>query len=154
MDEPNYQITDASGTVIGEIGETNSGGVAIEHASSGETAVLDADGLDVGSVSTTNLNTGRSWTELSNSRSANTTFTNNTDSEIEVAASYQTTASGTFGVNLNIDGNDNISRFQQSLNSGEDFVLQGIVGPGEDYEVNFFNGLSDVNLIDWQEYRP
>lgn len=55
MDEPNYQITDASGTVIGEIGETNSGGVAIEHASSGETAVLDADGLDVGSVSTDEL---------------------------------------------------------------------------------------------------
>ena len=51
MDEPNYQLTDANGNVIGEIGATSDGAVVVEH-SSGEQAVLDGDGLEVPAVST------------------------------------------------------------------------------------------------------
>ncbi|QLH80994.1 hypothetical protein [Halosimplex pelagicum] len=47
MDEPNYQITDSTGTVIGEIGATSDGDVVVEHAATGETATLGPSGLGV-----------------------------------------------------------------------------------------------------------
>jgi len=64
MDEPNYQITQPDGTVIGEIGETSGGKVAVEHAASGEQAILDQYGLQVPAVITDDLSIANSGTRV------------------------------------------------------------------------------------------
>jgi len=55
MDEATYNITNADGTVVGQIGTTNSDDIVIEHPGSGETVTLGPDGLTTSAVSTGDL---------------------------------------------------------------------------------------------------
>lgn len=128
--------------------------------------VLDAQNNDISnvgaltadSVSTGDLDTGRSWADLESSRSFDTLYTNDTDSEIWVWVVVNIQADGT-KVQLNM-GNSSFApgndfRLTKTLDSG-DFETFGpfVVPPDEEYEVaNFSTSSGDVVIDRWSEFR-
>ena len=51
MQEPNYNITDGNGDLVGQVGTNSNGDILVEH-SSGEQAVLSDSGLAVDALQT------------------------------------------------------------------------------------------------------
>jgi hypothetical protein len=57
MQDPNYNITDGNGDLVGQVGTNSNGDILVEH-SSGEQAVLSDSGLAVDAFSTGGLTIG------------------------------------------------------------------------------------------------
>lgn len=123
------------------------------------TANLDADGnniSNVGSLSTGDLDTDRSWTDVTSSRSLDTQETNDTDSEIKAVVVVAPDADGTV-VNIQgvIGGSGSFGgKKHDTRDTSQDLsiYLQSIP-PNTTYQVVSFGDTSDYSLAFWGEYR-
>ena len=177
--EPRYRLVDANGNIVGSLYGKPDGSVAIQETASGadrevtlapdgtfsapsvETESVSTDSATVtndvsaGSLSVGDLDTGRTWQDVSSSRSIDTTETNNTDSEIIVYVTVEADADGTdIGVQwLDQDQND-VQRLDITLDSGNRLPIQTVVKPGEDYRLNSFGETENTSIQRWSEFRP
>jgi hypothetical protein len=116
-----------------------------------------AGDVDANSVSTGDLDTGRSWTDVTPSRSFNTTETNSTESEISVACVVNVTADNTT-VGLNGVVDDGTQRLIDKIDDDHDSVHKvaiqiPVVPTNADYEIIAFNDTNGFELEEWQEFR-
>ena len=116
---------------------------------------------NVGALDTENIDTGRDWDVVSDSRQIDVVETNDTKSEIKVSVLIEATEdnqSPGFSARLQDPTRviDNIDHREAGLvlDNGDVITLQ-ITGvpPGRDYEVNEF-GDSGFEMRDWYEFRP
>ena len=110
------------------------------------TETLEADDID----------TNRTYQDVTSSRSLNTTETNNFDSEMEVVVVVSPDVNSTF-VKINADGSSFPTgvgtAFTNDVDPDETVRTEFTVGVGEDYKVNAFGDLADYSLKFWGERR-
>ena len=113
---------------------------------------VSADSVDANAVETGELDTGRSWQNMTVSRSFNTDETNNTDSEIKVAVRINVDSTGHVLINGE-SGDARVDRVDTEFEEGDDVYIQIIsVVPGDTYSVNSF-GDASVSINTWNEFR-
>lgn len=113
------------------------------------------DTVTANTVNTESLDTGRTWQNVTSSRSLDTQETNTTDSEIEVAVTINPTADGTrLGAFFNVDGGDVISTAAVKNSNNQTDLGPVKVSTGSTYEVETFGDTSNLELSKWEEFRP
>lgn len=109
--------------------------------------------VEAQSLSTTDLDTGRTWQDVTNSRAIGTAQTNSTDSEILVNVTVEADQDGTtVGIRFNEPALD-LNRVRMVLDSGQAVSIQTTVPSGADYNVQSFRD-STISLRSWLEFRP
>jgi hypothetical protein len=107
----------------------------------------------VGALSTTNLDTGRTWQDVTGQRNIGETETNNTESEIIVNVVIESDDGDGSATGVRFDKPAlDLARFKQEIDNGDSTTLITTVSPGEDYSVQNFTG--SVTLRSWLEFRP
>jgi len=117
-----------------------------------------ADGVDANSITTGKLSITElqqfeieNPTDISGSRSTNTTYTNNNNYAILVGVRWSVT-SGSLDIDLRVGDTSNtlgaVDKRKISASGDYDHLISGIVPPGYDYQ---FNNFADGSLDGWAE---
>ena len=114
------------------------------------------DSIDAESVSTENLDTGRTWQEVRESRSFDTVETNDTDSEIKFAIVFEGSADGTTaGLIPRVDGDAPLGAINYFIDSDERNNTPVITVPsGSTYQIDAGEDTGDYDIFRWAEFRP
>ena len=108
------------------------------------TGTLEAGGVDI----------GRSWQSVKNSRTLNTTETNNTDGEIKATVILESDADATqIGVQWLGDVEDSDYTLD-TFDTSEKTTIKTTIPAGATYEVSSFGDTANFSLFDWMEMRP
>ena len=161
--EPRYRLVDSDGNIVGSLYGKADGSVAIQETTSGsdrEVALapdgtFSAPSVKTPSLSADDLNTSRSWVDVTSSRDFDVQETNDTDSEIKVWGRIDVTANDT---SVNFRQRVNGTQYTQTStvrDSGErvPFIIPAI-GPGDTYLIEAFGDTEDYEIQTWGEFRP
>jgi len=117
---------------------------------------LDAGGQAIknaGSVSTAELDTGRTWVEVSGNRSLDTEYTNNSDSEILVNVTVVSEADAT-AVGLNWTGGvGQTDETRLTVDLNDTVSIRTTVPVGQTYTANAFGDTGGFSIKHWHEFR-
>lgn len=156
--EPRYRLVDSDGNVVGSFYAEADGTLKIQEGASGNDneVSIGTDGtLGAPAVSTGQIDTGRTWQEVTTSRNFNAQETNDTNGEIKLFVYARANSDGV-SVGLNAFVNTvRVDRFRQTLDTDEEASVQAISIPkGASYEVTNFGNTNSYSLEQWVEFRP
>jgi hypothetical protein len=148
---PYISVNENSGDI--ELKDNSGNVVAFWDESNTQWDFQSNDLTNLASLSAEKIVTGRSWQDVSASRSLNTTETNNSGSEIVIAVTFEADADATLIDARLIDGVSVVNEFKAVFDTGDQQSVQGTVSNGGDYEMQAFN-TADYSVREWFEFRP
>jgi hypothetical protein len=137
----------AGGGLLGGLG----GSAAASTGTAGQVGTQsDRPDVFADTVNTVDLSTDRSWSDVTASRSLDSSFTNNSNSEKQVSVNLTVTGSNVRVIARGVvSGIENLPRVD-TVTSGV-VNLSFIVGVGESYKIESFGQTSDYSIRDWFE---
>lgn len=108
---------------------------------------LDFDPITTGVIFTDD----RSWSDVTSTRSLDTSYTNNTGVPVDVHVQLSVSADGTnVGANLNVDGVER-DAIRQTLSTNDKITATATVPPNSTYEMATFLDTANFTLARWVE---
>ena len=125
----------------------------------GGNIVADVDNTNTttGTLEADNIDTGRSWSNVTTSRSFNTTEANQTQSEIKAFVVFNVLTDGTtVNISATIDGNfSKGGLIRETYNTDEKGTVNfPAVPPGSTYEIEALGDVQDYEIEAFWEFRP